>query len=117
MGRPDVATAEWQRPIELRTYRRFELVLPVLFRWFDDSEHSDVGYCRNIGLGGVFVQTTKSLPVGTSVTLEVVISNLDWIPGELLLHFTGQVIRVEAWERLSGFAAAGRFEDEIHRRT
>jgi hypothetical protein len=116
MGRSDLA-AEHQRPFELRTHRRFELVLPVLFRWSDDSEHCDVGYCRNIGLGGVFVQTTRPPRVATSVRLEVVIGNLGWIPGELLLNFTGQVVRVETWERLSGFAAAGRFEDEIHRRS
>lgn len=102
---------------EQRFFRRFDVVLPVLFRWLDNSEHCDVGYCRNIGLGGVFVQSTKVPPVAVPVNLEVVISALDWVEGELLLNFSGHVTRVEARGQFSGFATAGKFEDEIHRRS
>ena len=82
----------------------------------DRSEHYQVGYCTNLGLGGIFVLATKSPPIGTQVDLEVVIRAFDPVPGELRLKCTGRVVRIQAWDQLSGFAVAGRFENEIARK-
>ena len=120
MGRLGLAIAEAyiEQSTEQRTCRRFELASPVLFRWSDRSEHYEVGYCTNLGLGGIFVLATKSPPIGTQVDLEVVVIRaFDPVPGELRLKCTGHVVRIQAWDQLSGFAVAGRFEDEIARKS
>ena len=117
MGRLGVAIkAHVEQSTKQRTCRRFELASPVLFGWSDRSEHHEVGYCTNLGLGGIFVLATKSPPIGTQVDLEVVIRAFDPVPGELRLKCTGRVVRIQAWDQLSGFAVAGRFEDEIARK-
>ena len=117
MGRLGVAITHVEQSTKQRTCRRFELASPVLFGWSDRSEHYEVGYCTNLGLGGIFVLATKSPPIGTQVDLEVVIRAFDPVPGELRLKCTGHVVRMQAWDQLSGFAVAGRFEDEIARKS
>ncbi len=100
---------------EQRTFRRFALVVPVLFRWSDEKEHCEVGVCRSVGLGGIFVQTMKPPAVGAAIRLEMVMKGAAPNFGEVLLTLAGRVVRVENGNRLSGFAAAGHFEDEISR--
>src|SRR5919108_173836 len=60
MGRPGAAIAQVHvvPSTEQRSCRRFELVSPVLFRWHNASEHYEIGYCTNLGLGGVFIRAT-----------------------------------------------------------
>jgi PilZ domain len=98
--------------IERRTRNRFRLVLPVVFRWSDGTEHSAVGYCRNIGLGGVFIVTGDCPPVDIEIEIDVVVPAFDPEPKEILFRHTGRVIRIQACEDLLGFAVAGQFDDE-----
>jgi hypothetical protein len=99
--------------IERRTFRRFPLVLPVLFRWTDSVEHYDVGHCGNAGLGGMFVLTAKCPPVGTQVEIELNIPACALVLRPCRLHCNGRVIRVEACYQLRGFAVVGRMEDGV----
>jgi hypothetical protein len=100
------------RSIERRSFRRFALMLPVLFRWADSSEHYDGGQCANVGLGGMFVFTQKCPPVGAQVEIEVVIPAFAGVPRELRLRYIGQVTRVEACCQIAGFAVSGRIEGQ-----
>ena len=98
--------------IERRAFRRFQLTLPVLFRWADSVEHYDVGYCGNIGLGGMFVLTAQRPSIGTQVEIEVVVPAFDLVPREHRFRCTGRVTRVEACLQLGGFAVTGRIEGD-----
>jgi hypothetical protein len=104
-------------PIERRTSRRFSLVLPVLFRWTDSTEHYHAGHCGNAGRGGMFVLSASCPPVGMEVEIELNIPAFDLVPHQCQLRCTARVIRVEACYQLRGFAVAGRikgdhFEDD-----
>ena len=99
------------QPIERRTSRRFSLVLPVLFRWTDTTEHYDVGHCTNAGLGGMFVLSANCPPLGTPLEIEMNIPAFDLVPRQCQLRYTGKVMRVEGCCQLRGFAVVGRIEN------
>lgn len=109
------STAEDSRDtpwIERRARNRFRLVLPVVFHWNDGAERSGVGYCRNIGLAGLFIVASSCPPVDTELRIDVVVPAFDPEPKEILFHHTGQVVRIQAGKDLLGFAVAGQFEDD-----
>jgi hypothetical protein len=99
--------------LDRRSSRRFQIVLPVLFRWVDDSvEHYGVGHCGNVGPGGMFIVAAKCPPSGVGVKLEFALPAFDLVPHPLTLCCVGRVSRVEACYQLTGFAVAGRFVNE-----
>jgi len=98
--------------IERRASRRFSVVLPVLFRWTDSTEHYDAGHCGNVGRGGMFILSASCPPVGMQVEVELNIPAFDLVPRQCQLRCTGRVVRVEACFQLRGFAIAGRMESE-----
>jgi hypothetical protein len=103
------------QPIERRTSRRFSLVLPVLFRWTDSTEHYDVGHCANAGLNGMFILSASCPPIGMQVEIEMNIPACDLVPRQCQLRCTGRVMRLEGSYQLRGFAVVGRIEDGRHR--
>ena len=105
-----------EQATEQRFCHRFELVSPVLFRWHGASEHHGVGCCTNVGLGGIFVIASECPAKGTQVCLEVLVRAFD-PTGGLQLKCSGHVVRIQAGDQVSGFAVAGRFEDEIARKS
>jgi hypothetical protein len=96
--------------IDRRTCRRFEITLPVLFRWVDRIEHYDVGRTANVGMGGMFILTSKCPPVGARVELEFVVPAFDRVQRRLRIQFVGEVTRTETSGQVSGFAVAGRID-------
>ena len=101
-----------EHSIERRTSRRFQIVLPVLFRWADSVEHYDVGHCGNIGQGGMFILAAKCPPPDVEVEVEFALPAFDLVPHPVRLHCIGQVSRVETCYQLNGFAVAGRLVNE-----
>jgi len=97
---------------ERRTRNRFRLVLPVVFHWNDGTERSEVGYCRNIGLAGVFIVAGNCPPVDTEIRIDVVVPAFYPEPKEIRFHHHGRVVRIQTDEDLVGFAVAGHFEDD-----
>ena len=95
-----------------RAFRRFQLAVPALFRWIGDEEHREIGCCTNIGMGGLFVLTTKCPPLATEVHVEVMLPALDPAVREVRLNCVGRVIRKQECGRLcaEGFAVAGSLE-------
>jgi hypothetical protein len=96
------------RSIDRRAFRRFRFLAPVLFRWADSAEHYDGGNCGNVGLGGMFIFTSKCPPVGSQVEIDFTIPAFDRIPRQLRFCCKGQVTRVETCYEVAGFAVAGR---------
>jgi hypothetical protein len=95
-----------------RAFRRFQLAVPVLFRWREQDEHREVGCCVNIGLGGLFVLSTKFPPVATEVQVEVMLPAFDPAAREVRINCVGRVIRTQQSGHLSlaGFAVAGSLQ-------
>ena len=103
--------------IERRTSRRFQIALPVLFRWADSVEHYDIGHCGNIGQGGMFILAAKCPPPGAEVAVEFALPAFDMVPYPIKLRCIGRVSRVETCYQLNGFAVAGHFANETARAT
>jgi hypothetical protein len=99
--------------IDRRAFRRFRFLAPVLFRWADSAEHYDGGNCGNVGLGGMFIFTSKCPPVGSQVEIDFTIPAFDRIPRQLRFRCKGQVTRVETCYEVAGFAVAGRIEENV----
>jgi len=97
---------------ERRTRNRFRLVLPVVFHWNDGTQRSEVGYCRNIGLAGVFIVAGNCPPVDTEIRIDVVVPAFYPEPKEIRFHHHGRVVRIQTDEDLVGFAVSGHFEDD-----
>ncbi len=103
--KPDINV---HRSIERRAFKRFRILVPVLFRWADSVEHYDVGHSANVGVGGVFILSSKCPPVGTEVEVDFTIPAFDRIPRQLRFCCKGQVCRVETCHAIAGFAVVGR---------
>jgi hypothetical protein len=101
-----------RRTIERRTRTRFQLVFPVIFHWRDGTARSAVGYCRNIGLGGIFVLASTCPPINAEMEIDVVVPAFARGSSEILFRHTGRVIRIQACEDLLGFAVVGEFEHD-----
>jgi hypothetical protein len=101
------------RSIDRRAFRRFRFLVPVLFRWADSIEHYDVGRSGNVGMGGMFILTSKCPPVGTQVEMEFVIPAFDQISRQVRFLCKGLVTRVETCYEVAGFAVAGRIEGGV----
>ena len=101
------------RSIDRRAFHRFRFLVPVLFRWADSAEHYDVGHAGNVGLGGMFILTSKCPPVGTPVEIDFTIPAFDQIPRQVRFCCKGQVTRVETCYEIAGFAMAGRIESRM----
>jgi hypothetical protein len=100
--------------IERRAFHRFRFLVPVLFRWADSAEHYEVGRSGNVGLGGMFIFTSKCPPVGTEVEIEFTIPAFDRITHQASFRCNGQVTRVETCYEVAGFAVAGRIEENVN---
>jgi hypothetical protein len=100
--------------IDRRDALRFQIVLPVLFRWADCGQHCDGGRCVNVGKGGMFILAEKYPPLGVALVLEFALPAFGLIPRPIPLRCVGQVSRIdiEMCEPLNGFAVTGRFVEE-----
>jgi PilZ domain len=93
--------------VEKRKVVRFQLGAPVIFRW---GSQASLGRTRDISIKGVYVICDTLPPVGTALSLEVVLPPLEGNTMQRLhLEARGKVIRVEAEEESSGFAATAPF--------
>jgi hypothetical protein len=93
--------------VEERKAVRFQLQAPVISRW---GNQASLGRTRDISIKGVFVICDTLPPVGTTLSLEVILPPLERNTMQRLhLEAAGKVIRVEAGEESSGFAATAPF--------
>ena len=95
-----------------RAFRRFQLAVPALFQWREGEEHHEIGCCTNIGMGGLFVLTSKYPPLAAEVQVEVVLPAFDPALHEVRINCVGRVIRTQPDSHLKavGFAVAGSFQ-------
>lgn len=75
---------------ERRRTRRFQVELSVAFRHLGRPEENFAELARNISEGGVFIETSVGLPIGTPLALEIL-----GVPGGRPITIEGEVVRVE----------------------
>jgi uncharacterized protein (TIGR02266 family) len=78
-------------PANARIHPRLTLHLPV--RYKDGSELA-ASYIDSLSEGGVFVRTSRPLPIGTELTMEIAVKGVEDAP----IRIRGRVV----WERLIG---------------
>lgn len=91
---------------------RYNLRLPVIFRWNDGTDHTEGGFTRDVALDGVFIVSSKWPPIGSEVRIEVLFPSPNEPSGELRVECTGKVTRLETSLRCTGFGVQGRFDDK-----
>jgi hypothetical protein len=104
---------EVDHSIDRRASRRFQISLPVLFRWVDSVRHYEVGQCENIGSGGMFVLAKRCPPLGSEIDVEFNTPAFDLVPHSVRVRGVGRVCRIETCYHLTGFAIAGKFVNEV----
>lgn len=92
---------------------RYNLRLPVIFRWSDGAgEHTEGGFTRDVALDGAFIVSSACPPLGSDVRIEVLFPLPNGPSGELRIECTGKVTRVEGSGRCTGFGVHGQFDDD-----
>ncbi len=76
--------------VERRTSPRLPVELHVEFRHLGRPNETFADISRNLSSGGVFIDTTVALELGTIVTLEIAPG-----PGVRPIRMQGEVVRVE----------------------
>jgi len=98
---------------ERRSKPRFQLTIPVLIRWADESNQVQVGYCRNISLSGMLLFTNISRPLGAAAEIELILKeHAARRKTRILCHGTVARLHDQDLESpLEAFAIAGRVEE------
>lgn len=110
-----------QRFVESRRCKRYQLQLPVLFSWLDETHRQSAGFTRDIGTEGAFVFARSCPPLGAYVKIEIVLplSRAAESCGRAVrLRCIGKVIRIEndlSWSQ-GGFAVMGDFANQDYSR-
>jgi Tfp pilus assembly protein PilZ len=61
-------------PVETRVHRRLALHLPVTYR---DGADLAASYIDSLSEGGVFIRTSRPLPIGTELVMEIEVKETD----------------------------------------
>lgn len=92
---------------------RYNLPLPVIFRWSDETgEHTEGGFTRDVALDGVFIVSSACPPEGSDVRIEVLFPLSNGDSGQLGIRCSGKVTHVEGGARCTGFGVHAQFDDD-----
>jgi hypothetical protein len=91
---------------------RYQVRAPVLYSWIDEGgmKRQAGGFTRNVSSGGVFVVSAMSPPIGTGISLEVMLPPLEDASPGWQLRASGKVVRVES-DGFAGTTDFGQQED------
>ena len=87
--------------VEKRKLERFDLNIPAKIQVVSDGEKEEMKLTtRNICSGGAFFRTTQPLPVGTEITIDLVLplgkfQKLKDIKKQVSINLTGKVLHAE----------------------
>jgi hypothetical protein len=95
-----------------RAAARYQLRLPVIFHWSDQTHHTEGGFTRDVARDGAFIISSKCPPVGSDVWIEILLPSLDEASGELRVECMGKVTHVESGFGYKGFGVCGQFDDD-----
>jgi hypothetical protein len=96
-----------QPPPERRSFRRYDLSAPVLYRWIGDdgTERHGGGFTRDVSTGGMYITCEDDPPpVGAPVAIDVSFPTLDARLAGLKLKAKANVVRRGGSSEGKGFA-------------
>ena len=108
---PTYATAETY-PDDRRKSRRYSMAVPVRFQWrADDGRwHNAIGVTRDIGIAGLFVESTSVPPVDSVLELTVTLPATSKFDTTLQLSCIAVVRHVQQEScQMSGFGVVADF--------
>jgi len=93
--------------VKQRICRRYELQLPVLYSWTDETGamHQAGGFTRNISTQGIYIVSTQLPPRGADLSLQATLPPLEEAANVIPLQASGRVLRIEG----RGFALTSDF--------
>jgi hypothetical protein len=107
-----------QSPPERRSFKRYSLSAPVLYRWIGDDgrERYGAGFTRDVSTSGIYITCENDVPtVGTPVAIEVSLPSLTTQERGLCLKAKASVVRRGGPSENKGFAVLTDFIAEENR--
>lgn len=101
--------------MERRRHTRYQLRIMTVYAWRDRGKNSyrEAGFTRDISIGGLFVLSSLTLPLGTTLSLEISLPPVEPGTPGLRLTFDGVVTRNVKSNVDAGFAVVGDFRQHI----
>jgi hypothetical protein len=96
--------------MHVRSAIRYKLHLPVIFRWFDGTSHTEGGFTYDVSVNAALILSKTCPPVGTELRIEFLIPCPDNQNEEIRIAGTGKVLRVT--ERPASFGVRIVFDDD-----
>jgi len=105
----------WTICIERRRHTRYQLRVRTVYAWRDKGKKRlrEAGFTRDISIGGLFVLSSLTLPLGTTISLEISLPPVEPGTPGLRLTFDGAVTRNVKSNVDAGFAVAGDFRQHM----
>lgn len=103
---------------ERRNSKRFNLAVPVLFRWTmpDGDERQSGGFTRDVSTSGTYILCDEFRPLmGNSLSIVVLLPSHDAKNAGLKLKAAATVVRSGERNEKNGFAVITDFADEENR--
>lgn len=108
--RTEIRSGTTMQTREKRREQRFDMVLPVVFRWIAESVPQwERGQTRDVSSRGTFILSKVTPKLGTNIELELVLDGFASKKHNTTLHGKAVVARVE----LDGFATNGKVKMAI----
>lgn len=98
---------ENSHPEERREHRRYQLQIPVLFKWLDGEKRSGAGFTRDVSPKGLFVLSSDLPMIKKHLNLRILLPAGEKQVGNVL-RGEGKVIRVPSDGESQGFAIKAR---------
>jgi hypothetical protein len=93
---------------ERRKRPRYQVQIPVLFRWDSGLVQTDGGFTRDVSLKGFFVNSTVAPPLNARLRCEILMPASVSIAGSVI-KAEGQVVRLASGQEGRGFAVMAKF--------
>jgi len=99
-----------ERTSQRRVAVRYKLHLPVIFHWNDGKEHTGGGFTSHVALDGALILSRMCPPVGTDISIEVLLPSPDRSGEDLKIQCVGRVTRIVNGTGCVAFEVQGSFD-------
>ncbi len=97
---------------KLRAVAHYNLQLPVIFEWSDETNHVNGGFTKDIARDSAFILSDKCPPLGSDVRMKILFPS-PVESGALYIECTGKVDRISDGRGCRGFRFHGWFDDTL----
>jgi hypothetical protein len=94
-----------------RSAVRYPLQLPVIFNWQEGETHTGGGFTSDVSLDGALIQSAVCPPMGSELSIEILVPCPDEFREQLRILCSGKVTRVARYFGGYSFGVKGCFGD------